>query len=171
MLYHGTIIGDLRLIRANSKSHTLGKQVAYFTEDRCYALACCRSSSENFVTIGLKTDGKQHYYERFPDQLKTLYSGKKGYIYSPKCSGGLQKTKSHTWESEEDVPVDRCEVINDVYEEMLKEEKSGNIIIHRYSEIDPAEQKEHANYVKEHIKAEGKEMADFYISHFAALWD
>ena len=171
MLYHGTIIGGLKVIKANSKSHTSGKLVAYFTEDKCYALVCCRSRSENFVTMSLNKDGKQHYYERFPNQLETLYSGKQGYLYLPDNLDGLKNTQAHTWESEKDVPVSRCEGIPDVYTEILKEERNGDIVIHRYSEIDPAEQKMHANYIKAHIDDEGKEMEQFYLSHFSSLWD
>ncbi len=171
MLYHGTILSELKVVKANSRSHTSGKAVAYFTEDRCYALACCRNRSENFVTMSLNRDGVQHYYERFPNQLEILYSGKQGYIYLLDDLNGLQNTKARTWESEKDVPVHRCEVIPDVYTEILKEEKNGNIIIRRYSEIDPAEQKMHANYIKAHIKDEGKEMEYFYLSHFSSLWD
>ena len=59
----------------------------------------------------------------------------------------------------------------DVYTEILKEERNGNIVIHRYSEIDPAEQKMHANYIKVHMDDEGKEMEQFYLSHFSSLWD
>ena len=171
MLYHGTIVGGLKVIKANSKSHASGELVAYFTEDRCYALVCCRSRSENFVTMSLKKDGKLHYYERFPNQLEVLYSGKHGYIYLPDDLSCLVNTKGHTWESEKDVPVHRCEVIHDVYAEILKEEENGNVIIHRYSEIDPAEQKMHANYIRAHIDEEGKEMKQFYLSHFSSLWD
>ena len=170
MLYHGTATGELRIIKANSKSHNSGKMVAYFTEDRCYALVCCRDKSENFVTMGLNQDGKQHYYERFPNQLKMLYGGKQGYIYLAKAVFGLKNTKGHTWESEVDVPVYQCDVVDDVYSEILKEEKMGNIVIHRYSEIDPAEQKMHANYIKEHIDDEGEEMRQFYLAHFSSLW-
>lgn len=171
MLYHGSILNDLKVINANSHSHTSGKRVAYFTEDRCYALVCCRNRNENFVTMSLSKDGKQHYYERFPNQLETLYSGKHGYIYLLNEANGFQNTKGHTWESEKDVPVWQCETISDVYAEILKEEAKGNIVIHRYSEIDPAEQKMHANYIKEHINDEEEEMKRFYISHFSSLWD
>ena len=171
MLYHGSILSDLKVIKANSKSHATGKMVAYFTEDRCYALVCCRGRSENFVTMSLNKDGKQHYYERFPNQLETLYSGKHGYIYLLNDAKDMQNTKGHTWESEKDVPVWQHEVVLDVYAEILNEETKGNIIIHRYSEIDPAEQKMHANYIKAHIDDEGEEMKKFYISYFSSLWD
>ena len=170
MLYHGTTIGGLQLIKANSKSHTSEKMVAYFTADRCYALVCCRDKSENFVTMGLNQDGKQHYYERFPNQLKILYCGKQGYIYSAEAARGLKNTKGHTWESETDVPICQCDVVDDVYSEILREEKMGTIVIHRYSEIDPAEQKMHADYIQEHIDDEGEEMRQFYLAHFSSLW-
>ena len=84
---------------------------------------------------------------------------------------GLTHGKGHSWESEHDVPVSQCERIADVYSEILREESLGNIVIHRYAEIDPAEQKEHANYIRDHITDEGDEMAKFYRTHFSALWD
>lgn len=171
MLYHGTTLGGLGIIKANAKSHTSGKMVVYFTEDRCYALVCCRSRNENFVTMGLGQDGRQHYFERFPDQLKTLYGGKRGYIYSIAAADGLKNTKGHTWESEADVPVRQYEIVDNVYAELLKEEQMGNLVIHRYFEIDPSEQKLHANYIKEHLEDEGKEMSRFYQTHFSSLWD
>ena len=61
IFYHGSIIGGLDTILANSKSHTDGSRVAYFTEDRVYALVCCRSRQENFVTMGPDRNGIQHY--------------------------------------------------------------------------------------------------------------
>lgn len=72
-LYHGTVIGGLDVILANSKSHKDGSKVAYFTTDRVYALVCCRPKTENFVTMGLREDKKQHYYERFPNQLRVMH--------------------------------------------------------------------------------------------------
>lgn len=68
------------------------------------------------------------------------------------------------------VPVCRYEVVDDIYSEILKEEEMGNIIIHKYSEIDPVEQKMHADYIKEHIDDEGEEMKRFYLAHFGSLW-
>lgn len=72
ILYHGSSIGNFEYIKANSKSHKTGRNVAYFTSSRIYALICCRIPSENFVTVGLRKDGKLHYFERFPNQLDTL---------------------------------------------------------------------------------------------------
>lgn len=171
MVYHGSCIPGLHAIKAISKSHSTGKLVAYFSEDRCYALVCCRSRAENFVTMGVGADGRQHYFERFPNQLETLYKGRKGYIYFLDSTDGMIRGKGHSWESEHDVPAAQCEIIDDVYSEILREEALGNMVIHRYSEVDPAEQKRHANYLRDHLMDEGEEMAKFYYLHFSSLWD
>ena len=64
------------------------------------------------------------------------------------------------------------EHIPNVYEEILREEAAGNVIIHRYAEIDPAEQKMHANYIRDHLDDPiCAEYRDFLLRHFSALWD
>ena len=170
VLYHGSIIKGLNIILANARSHVDGSKVAYFTTDRVYALVCCRSRDENFVTLGLK-DGEQHYYERFPDQLKTMYDGKEGFLYRPVSVTDLTNTNGHTWESHADVPVILHEHVPDVYAEILREEAIGNVIIHRYNEIDPDEQKLHADYIRDHIDDPlFSEYREFLIRHFSLLW-
>ena len=171
ILYHGSILGGLATVLANAKSHTYGGRVAYFSSDRVYALVCCRSRAENFVTMGPK-NGVQHYFERFPNQLKTLYEKKEGFLYRPVSASGFRNTKGNTWESCEDVPVVLAERVSDVYAEILKEEALGNVLIHRYDEIDPAEQKEHANYFRDHLNDPVfAEYREFLYRHFSPLWD
>ena len=171
IFYHGSVIRSLDTILANAKSHVDGSQVAYFTTDRVYALVCCRSRQENFVTMGPR-DGVQHYFERFPEQLKVLYEGKEGFLYRPVSPANLKNTKGHTWESPVDVPVVLAEHIPNVYPEILREEATGNVIIHRYAEIDPAEQKLHANYIRDHLDDPAfAEYRAFLNRHFSPLWD
>lgn len=111
MIYHGSCIPGLHTIKANSRSHSTGKLVAYFSVDRCYALVCCRSRAENFVTMGVGADGRQHYFERFPNQLETLYKDRKGYLYFLDSADGMIRGKGRSWESEHDVPVAQCEIM------------------------------------------------------------
>ena len=171
IFYHGSIIKGLNIILANANSHVNEGKVAYFTTDRVYALVCCRSRQENFVTMGLRGD-VQHYYERFPNQLRTLYEGKNGFLYRPISPDGFKNTKGNTWESSVDVPVVLHEFIPNVYAEILQEEANKNVIIHRYAEIDPAEQKMHANYIRDHLDDQlCAEYRDFLMQHFSSLWD
>ncbi len=171
LFYHGSVIGGLDVILANAVSHVDGNSVAYFTTDRVYALVCCRSRQENFVTMGLR-DGGQHYFERFPNQLRILYEGREGFLYQPVSTVALTNTKGHTWESPVDVPVIQAEHIPNVYPEILREEAAGNVIVHRYAEIDPAEQKLHANYIRDDLDDPlSTEYREFLIQHFSSLWD
>lgn len=169
--FHGSVIGDLNVILANAISHVDGSKVAYFTTDRVYALACCRSMRENFVTMGPR-DGVQHYFERFPNQLRILYEGKEGFLYRPISTDGFKNTKGNTWESPVDVPVVLHEHVQNVYAEILREEAAGNVIVHRYAEIDPAEQKLHANYIRDHLDEPlCAAYHAFLVRHFSPLWD
>lgn len=170
-LYHGSVIGGLDVILANATSHVDGSNVAYFTTDRVYALVCCRNRRENFVTMGPR-DGVQHYFERFPNQLRILYEGKEGFLYRPVSSDGFKNTKGNTWESPVDVPVVLHEHVTNVYAEILREEAAGNVVVHRYAEIDPAEQKMHANYIRDHLDDPlNAAYRAFLIQHFSPLWD
>ena len=84
---------------------------------------------------------------------------------------GLERGKGNSWESESDVIVHKCEIVEDVYSEILEEERNGNLVIHRYAEIDHTEQKMHANRLKEYKETVSEEMKQFYIKHFSSLWD
>ena len=114
----------------------------------------------------------QHYLELFPDQLKTMYEGKEGFLYRPVSTAALKKTKGHTWESPVNVPVMLAEHIPNVYAEILREEAAGSVIIHRYAEIDPAKRKMHANYIRDHLDDPlYVEYREFLVQHFSLLWD
>jgi hypothetical protein len=171
MLYHGSVVDGLTTIWAKSKSHVSGEPVAYFTMDRVYALVCCRKRTENFVTMGPDKNGKQHYYERFPDQLKVMYAGRDGYLYTPVSEEGLVRTKGNSFESVMDVPVTLFEHVTDVYAEVLKEERAGNVIVHRYADIDPEEQRQMILSIREGWKrGEFAGYSDFVYEHFSPLW-
>ena len=170
--YHGSILGGLDRYLANAKSHVDGRNVAYFTTDRVYALVCCRSRSENFVTMGPAQNGKQHYFERFPNQLKILYQGREGFLYQPLSVETLKNTKGHTWESMVDVPVVQREHYSGYICRNSTGRELGRVMIHRYDEIDPKEQKMHANYMRDHLSdAVYWECRDFLYQHFSSLWD
>ena len=83
----------------------------------------------------------------------------------------MTRGKSHAWACEHDVPVSQCECIADVYSEILREEALGNVVIHRYSEVDPEKQQRYANYIRDHLADEGADMEKFYRLHFSSLWD
>ncbi|MBQ1631930.1 MAG: hypothetical protein II049_03830 [Clostridia bacterium] len=174
LLYHGSYLGGLSVIAANSRSHTTGKPVAYFTESRAYALVCCRPPEENFVTAGIAKDGRLHYFERFPNQLQTMYDGKVGYLYTVERSCSMTPAlKPQAYESEADVSVRSCERVENVYAALQAELQQGTMILHRYEDIDPAEQKQNAVGIRDSFLNDpiGKPIRAFLIEHFKDLWD
>ena len=120
--------------------------------------------------MGIREDGKQHYHERFPKQLEVLYANRIGYLYVIDSVDGLVNIKGRTWESGKDIVVERCEIIEDIYEAILEEERKGNVVIHRYQDIAPDEQRMHANHIKEHLD-DDQAMKPFYMKHFSSFWD
>ncbi len=174
MLYHGSYLGGLSCIAANSRSHTTGKRVAYFTESRAYALVCCRPPEENFVTAGVGKDGKLHYFERFPDQLNVMYDGKVGFLYTVERSDRMSPaSKPQAYESETDVPVRSCERIENVYAALSGELRKETMVLHRYEDIDPAEQRQNAIDIRDSLLNDpiSKPYRAFLIEHFKDLWE
>lgn len=169
-VYHGSYLGGLARIMANSPSHVKNSKVAYFTDIYAYALICCRPPEENFVTAGMREDGKLHYYERFPDQLRVMYSGKKGYVYHAAAEkASLEMTRPYSFESTEDVAADGCDTVEDVYLALLAEIEKGALVLHRFEDIDPAEQKMMAEHVLNVDAKRNPLMAPFYEQHFSGL--
>lgn len=99
-----------------------------------------------------------------------MYANRIGYLYVIDSADGLVNIKGRTWESGKDIVVERCEIIEDVYKAILEEERKGNVVIHKYYDIDPDEQKMHANHIKEHLD-DNKIMKPFYLKNFSTLWD
>lgn len=173
MLYHGSYLGGLSVIAAKSVSHATGKRVAYLITHRASALVYCLPPSEHFVTAGIGRDGVLHYFERFPNQLETMYRGKVGYLYTVQMADGVvRSSKPLAYESETDVPVQSCERIEDVYAALQAELARGTMTLHRYEDIDPAEQKKNANDIRDHLDDEvHRTCRTFLIRHFSTLWD
>lgn len=82
-------------------------------------------------------------------------------------------SKPQAYESSTDVPVLSCERIENVYEALLKEMRCGTMILHRYEDIDPKEQKEMAVYIRESFLNDpmSEPYRAFLIEHFRNLWD
>ena len=90
MLYHGSVIKELKVIKANAYSHTLKKNVAYFTEEpSLYTDKFQFSGSDGIINIknisgSNITEDIVVYYKDYEDAQ--LSSGR---TYRVTISGGL----------------------------------------------------------------------------------
>ena len=119
-----------------SNNHGGDGKVCYFTSNRAYALFYIRDMNINHVTCGIDDNGIPVYYEQFPQQLKILYGGRSGYIYTVINHGEI--VSGHTngvWISTQPIKVASASFIKNVYDEIITAESSGEIQIIRYEDL------------------------------------
>lgn len=119
-----------------SNNHGGDGTVCYFTSNRAYALFYIRDMNINHVTCGINEDGIPVYYEQFTQQLKVLYGGRSGYVYTVINNGEI--VSGHTngvWISTQPVKVTSASFIKNVYDEIITAESNGEIQIIRYENL------------------------------------
>ncbi len=175
--YHGTT-EELTVLNAVSKDHADAQNsVIYLTPNRAYALFYIRDREINWVTCGVKEDGVIRYDERFPDQLKTIYQGVSGYLYTCEDNGLFVASKTREiWICNQSVSITGREFISDVYDEILKCEKSGLVNIRRYETL-PEDDKQdvfdmmvHLIFKNDWVNSISKK-AVFFQKHFPEAWE
>jgi hypothetical protein len=143
--YHGTCIEGLKELKPIFKrQNTIKKPVIYFSRNKLIALLYIWKESYRYVTFDINNEGIVEYIEEFPNQLYEFYNGNRGCIYE--CDEDSNDIyESHikgVFISSVPIRVSKTININNTYEEILKEEKLGNIIIKRYDTLTVKESEE-----------------------------
>jgi len=175
ILYHASNIGNLIEILPLSKLHGCSEMAAYFTPLKAYALFYLRDMEVNHVTCGVNKNGVVVYHEQFPNQLETLYYGRSGYLYM--CEN-INMELAHTngvWAAMQPVVVSKAEFISDVYTEILKAEKSGEIQVIRYNSLSDEKKQSFVEMMKTVILEHGylastSKKALFFKANFPESW-
>ena len=129
LFYHGTTVAGIKELASASN-------VVYLTPNKAYALFYIRDTDINWVTCGVTKNGIVQYDEQFPNQLPIVYNGISGYIYSCRENAAFEKSPTNdVWICKNPVSVDSAEYIHNVYDEIIKYEKSGDVNIIRYETL------------------------------------
>ena len=172
MLYHGSAAAGIRTLQARGDKRTV-----YLTDNYVYALFYLRDPQIDFVTCGVTRDGTVCYEERFPDQLRTLYAGRSGWIYRCEESAQMEKTRvPGIWVSREDVPVAGAEYIADAYEAIVPYLADGKIRVRAFETLSAQERAGNDGAIAEYIRNSGiiretSPRAAFYRERFPAAWE
>ncbi|MBS7262638.1 MAG: hypothetical protein KIG36_03405 [Eubacteriales bacterium] len=175
MLFHGSLTGGLN--RLEPKTEEESGRTLWFSEKRENVLVYladpigryCRETGfpirqdrSKFATYGFTPEGLLQFDEYYPDALADTYRGQSGWIYSVKALAharkGMIRDAVFTTES---VPVEGCEFIPDVYEEILRCRDEGKLAIRRYEE----RSREALKRIEDTIKNEMKNATPAY-AHF-----
>jgi hypothetical protein len=177
LFYHGTT-EELSELNAISIDHAdTHNSVIYLTPNRAYALFYIRDREINWVTCGVREDGVIRYDERFPDQLKTIYQGVSGYIYSCEDNGSFIASETRDiWTCNQPITISGREFITDTYDEIMKYKKSGLVNVRRYETLPEEEKKDvfdmMANLIfkNDWVNSTSKK-ATFFRQHFPEAWE
>ena len=180
--YHGSCIQGITQLEVCSKLHNSEERVVYLTDNIPYALYYIWDEKRNeydgkYVTGWMK-NGIAYYEEQFPDQLKTFYQGVSGYLYSIADRADIKpvENRENMYYSTESVVIAETKQIDDVYEELLKYEAEGKLIVLRYKEQSVERQKELVDFIAQGIIrsgffAENKQKQEFMKKHFPKSWE
>ena len=150
MYFHASQTAGIRTLEPRISNHNI--PLIYFSKKRENVLIYLSNAVEKYCKehgfaydgnwskwgpYGFCADGRLRIEEYYSNALESTYKGVSGYIYSAdhiKDSGfALQIPDAVT--SEVPVDVSGVECVSDAYEEILKAEREGLIVIARYEEM------------------------------------
>ena len=179
--YHGSITPDIARLEARSRLHQSEEKVVYLTDNRPYALFyiwdAVRNGSDGKHVTAWTRNGKTYYEEQFPEQLKVFYQGVSGYLYYLPDGKSIQTVadRENMYYSTADVAVEETEFIADVYDELLKHEAAGEVVILRYNDQTPQRQNELVELIARAILRDGfytgnEQERAFMKKYFSMAW-
>ena len=180
-LYHGSTVAGITTLETRSLLHDSDKKVVYLTGNLPFALVYIWDGQHNnynrkHVSGGIR-NGTAFYEEWFPDQLEIFYKNVSGYLYCVQNCIDFQavENRENMLYSEHDVLVDHVIFVPNVYEEILKYEKSGMFTVLRYNEQSEKRQHELVDLMASFILANkffktDVEQAEFVKKYFVMAW-
>ena len=184
ILYHGSYTQDIdKLKPVSTRTNAISKAVVCLTSNPYIALFYIWSRPYKWVAFDEDENGKVVFTEQYDGMLFDFYNNISGSIYE--CDGNNpQITQTHmkgVYTSEYPINIAKENVIPNVYEEIIKHEEAGNIIIRRYSHLSTEEKNGISKTTVRAIHMQKllspsnctakSELIDFVKSHFPNEWE
>lgn len=178
-LYHGSSMCGLKELIPQLSEH--GKPYVYFTSSPVLALLyAVKPVPKPFSYYPYGFEGETIIYsEYWKNAFRELYSGKSGYLYQCDVDDAFDNPTSINcvYTIEKPIKINKCDEIIDVYKELTKYVKSGELKIKQYERISKDEFAFiHDDFIKTIEKYNLKslpnsEMSIFIKAHFPTVWD
>ncbi len=183
-LYHGTQVQNIEHLKPiATRGNAISKPVICFTPNYYTALLYIWNRSYKWVAFSENENRKVVFTEHYENMLYDFYNKVSGSIYE--CDGNNPDiTPTHmkgVYISEACIPIEKEILIDNVYDEILKQESSGNLIIQRYNQLSLDDKNEifkltvraiHMQKLlipSDHIPKQ--EQAHFVQTHFPQAWE
>ena len=182
--YHGTQMQNIKCLWPfATRVNAISKPVICFTPNYCIALLYTWNRSYKWVTFFENENGKVVFTEHYENMLYDFYNKVSGSIYE--CDGDNPDiTPIHmkgVYTSEVPISIEKETKIDNVYDEILKQEALGNIIIRRYDQLSVEDKKEIFKMTVRAIHMQKllipsdyvpkQEQARFVQMHFPQAWE
>ncbi len=129
-LYHGSPIGNITRLIPHGAEHG----TAVFLTDIPTLAAIYAHENHVWYTYCFTKERHLVYDEVFPDQLRRLYQGQTGYVYTVDMEAPQHERMPWVYLSGP-VNVDDCQVIPDLYAHLLGEIAHGRLILRRHEDM------------------------------------
>jgi len=184
VLYHGTQIQNIETLNPfATHGNAISKPVICFTPNPHIALFYIWNRPYKWVTFNENETGKVIFTEHYENMLYDFYNNVSGSIYE--CDGNNSNiTPTHmngVYISQSPVMVEKETVIPNVYDEILKHESLGNVVIRRYNLISDEEKMQISKTTVRAIHMQKllfptdydpkTEQTNFARSHFPKEWE
>ena len=187
MYYHASSVEGLKVLKPHISNH--GKSLVYFSSKRENILVYLSNAVEKHIkdkynrplnkytkwaSYGITTDGRVRVEEYYPNATIETFKGVSGYIYSVNQLDDAKPLKGiqDVYVTQDEVLIDGCEYIADAYEELLKAEQEGKIVIERFETITEQKQKWiEKSILNEYDNTDNDDYKEFLLDKFVWLND
>lgn len=175
-LYHGSGVPGIERLRPFSSNH--GKPYVYLTHSPILAALYAHNPltrPNGFFTYWWGKDGMLRYDEYFENQMETIYTGQRGFVYE--CRGAYPQLEKMPWVylSEGEIAVTDCVEIPDLCDQLLQYERDGLLIVRRWRNASEKQREIWENVVRRSLAQTdlstptGQEYAAYIRKHFPKL--
>lgn len=187
MYYHASNIGGLKVLKPHISNH--GKSLVYFSSKRENILVYLSNAVEKHIkdkhnralkkyekwaSYGITEDGRVRIEEYYPNAMIETFKGASGYIYSVNNIADAKPLRGikDVYITQDEVAVDGCEYVADAYEEMIKAEQQGKIVIERFETItDKKREWIEKTIINEYNNTDNEDYKEFLLDKFVWLKD
>ncbi len=187
MYYHSSSVKGLKVLKPHISNHC--KSLVYFSSKRENILVYLSNAVEKHIrdkynrslnkyekwaSYGITDDGLVRIEEYYPNAMLETFKGVSGYIYSVNDLTDAKPLRGikDVYVTQDEVEIDGCEYINDAYEELLKAEQEGKIVIERFETItDKKREWIEKSILNEYNNTDNEDYKEFLLDKFVWLKD
>lgn len=173
-LYHGSDVPGLTVLKPFTSNH--GTPYVYLTDHPTLALLYAFNAvgrPGGFFTYWFDKQGQLIYDEYFPDQLRTMYQGKSGWVYEAQAEDLPQLDKMPwVYLSASPAAVTNAAFIPDLYEALTQAAADGRLVWNRYDDLSEKAREGHRQVVRRSLAGhEDDAYTAFLQQHMPEVFD